>query len=104
MEDVTNSDIVKIMHEITVQAQKIANDHMKCLEKTIINDISDILGVNNLDQKLHIPTNSNNLSDEAIDTKVNKQSVIIKKREKIKVICNKKSHKNENFTIKNKIE
>ncbi len=94
MELLLSYDTSKLMQEILAQAQKIAQDHIKCIEKTIVNDISDALGVNNLEQKLHpVKKEPDTTHEKPSVTSIKKQAVIKKKKKIYVEVTKKTTHK-----------
>ena len=87
MDRLFDNYIEKIMAEIGAQANKIAQDEIKQIEKLIIQDISDRLGVNNLKERIKIPIKKGRPS-----TRIPKKPVIIKKKKKPAIIIKKDSN------------
>jgi hypothetical protein len=86
--DTFDKYIEKIGQEIGSQANKIAQDILKKREKLIINDISDYLGINNLEQRIHVPIKKGRPPRRHIPLKA-KKSLVIKKKKKPLTITKK---------------
>ena len=82
MDKLFDGYIEKIQIEIGAQANKIAQDEIKQIEKLIIQDISDRLGVNNLEERIKVPVKKGRPSAP-------KKPVVIKKKKKPAIIIRK---------------
>ena len=90
MDGLFDNYIEKIQAEISAQANKIAQDEIKQIEGLIIQDISDRLGVNNLEERIKIPIKKGR-PPVRVRVRVPKKPVNIKKKKKPAIIIKKSS-------------